>query len=548
MKRDIQALAESTHDLLIVGGGIQGACVALEAARYGIKVALVERSDFGGATSANSLKILHGGLRYLQHFDFPRMIASIQSRKFFAAFAPHLIRPLPCVIPTQTWSLKNPLTMWIALKLNDLISFDRNQGLKETVKLPNGGLLSRRQCRELFPLISETFDLGGARWYDYLIMNSERLTLECLSEAVRHGACVTNYVEVDDYLIEGGNVTGIRAKDRETGKTLEVRANTILNTVGPWWNKSLTNIPKANPKPLRFAKAINLILRKSLLKDHAVGLEYRDPENAGEKRFFFMVPWQDGTMIGTTYRPVESGDPTSLVVEKPEIDSIMKAVQSWFPEIELTAADVAFAHAGLLPIELEKKKRGDGYHLHEDTTIVSHDKTPGLGNFYSIKTVKYTTSPVVAMKFVKLLLGRMGRRNVNAAELPETAGNDVVADLEKTDPDWLEELQKRYGNKNRRILEIIRDNPDAYGVVCPVKPSTIAEIQYFVREEMALRLEDIVFRRGAVSGTKPPTLSCLRRIAEVAAKELGWNSARTLDEIEAVIAIYRSRGVVLEEN
>ena len=548
MKRDIQALSKDSYDLLIVGGGIQGACVALEAARYGIKVALVERSDFGGATSANSLKILHGGLRYLQHFDFPRMIASIRSRKFFAGFAPHLIRPLPCVIPTETWSIKNPLAMWIALKLNDLIAFDRNQGLTEAVKLPNGGLLSRRQCRDLFPLVAEPFATGGARWYDYLILNSERLTLECLNEAVRHGACVANYIEVEDYLIEAGSVVGIRAKDRETGQSLEVRANTILNTVGPWWNKSLTSIPEGNTSPLRFAKAINLILRKSLLKDHAVGLEYRDPENANEKRFFFMVPWQNGTMIGTTYRPVESGDPTSLIVEEPEIASIMKAVQSWFPDVRLSPDDVAFAHTGLLPIELEQRKKGEGYHLHEDTLIVSHEKTHGLSNFYSIKTVKYTTSPVVAEKFVKLLLGKMGRRCIDAAELPDTGSADAATDLEKNDPEWLEQLRERYGARNQRILEIIRDHPDAHGVVCPVKPSTIAEIQYFVREEMALRLEDIVFRRGAVSGTRPPTYSCLKRIADIAAKELAWDGARTLEEIQSVVAIYRSRGVVLEEN
>ena len=547
MKRNTKALSENTYDLLIVGGGIQGACVALEASRAGMKVALVERSDFGGATSANSLKILHGGLRYLQHLDFRRMVSSIQSRRFFAGFAPHLVKPLPCVIPTEKFSIKNPLPMWVALKLNDWMSFYRNRGLTESVRLPNGKLLSRSKCRELFPLISEPFEVGGACWYDYLILNSERLTLECLHEAAANGACVANYVEVQDYLIEGDCVSGIRARDCESDKDFEIRAKTTLNTVGPWWNERLSSLPKGEVESLRFAKAINLVIGKALLRDHSVGLEYRDPENGEEKRFFFLVPWQGGTIIGTTYRPMDAVDPNHVRIEESEVTSILAAVQSWFPDVKLSVSDVAFSHVGLLPIDLEKRRKGEGYRLHEDTTIVSHESTHGLKGFYSIKTVKYTTSPVVAAKFVKLLGGSVSSDKAP----PGTRSSDTKAcgeTSEKKDKEWIDQLHERYGDKSELILQIISDNPHAEEIVCPVKPSKIAEVLYFVREEMACHLVDIVFRRGAVSGTRPPTLACLKRIAEVAGRELGWDSIKLQDEINEVVEIYRSRGVTLEEN
>lgn len=542
MKRDLNSLQNNEFDLLIVGGGIQGACVALEAAKSGLKTALVDRSDFGGATSANSLKILHGGLRYLQHMDLPRMIESIQSRRFFADLAPELVQVLPCVMPTEKWGIKHALPMWVALKLNDMIAFNRNKGLVERVKLPPGNLLSTRNCQDLFPLVSEPFAHGGARWYDYLILNSERLTLECLHRASALGADVANYVEVEDYLIEEGVVKGVKARsDLGDGSTFEIRAKTTLNTVGPWWNKSLQGIEKNGQAPLQFAKAVNLVLHKQLLKDHAVGLESKDPENGNKKRFFFVVPWQDGTMIGTTYTPIEGADPNDLAVGDDEVRAILDAVRSWFPKAELNAKDVAFVHAGYLPID--RKKTGAGYRLHGDVSIVDHETKDQLKGLFSIKTVKYTTGPVVAREFIRRLNKKVGRKS-SASE--STSGEHELINDKDLDASWKQKMQQKYGSRAKGILSMASKDNNLTQLIDPEHPLTLAEVLYYIREEMALHLEDVVLRRGGVGATIP-SVRYLTKVATIVAEELEWDEERISNEILAVRKLYKSRGMLLSE-
>ncbi len=528
-KRSFVKLKRETFDLVIVGGGIQGACLAWEGSQRGLNVALLEKGDFGGATSANSLKILHGGLRYLQHLDFRRMLESIASRRYFAGFAPDLVKPLPCVIPTEKFGLKHPLSMMAALILNDLISAGRNKGLDASVHLPNGCVLSPKKCRDLFPGIMEEFPAGGARWYDYLILNSERLTLELIKRAKTLGAVVENYVEVKDILSDDVNVTGVLARDAlGSGQDgFEVKAKAVISCVGPWWNEQpkVRGEGKSAYGKLQFAKAINLVLRQKLLQDHAIGLEAEDPNNAGQKRFFFLVPWQGGTMIGTTYRPMEDFDPDHLEVTLGEIHDILDALKKWFPSTPLSEKDVVLSHAGLLPVDLRQKKGKAGYKLHGDTTITHHADIPNGGKrgLFSVKTVKYTTSPVVAQAFFRdygALLGVQAREVLSPQELKnqsaiqDSRGLDTGLEAESLD------------------------------VAFPV---TRGDIRYYCRNEMALTLLDVIHRRGVVDVAVKPTVHLLNRVAEVMADEWNWSVSECKAEVDRVIAFYKARGITLAQ-
>ena len=530
-RESLERLKQEIFDLVIVGGGIQGACLAWEGSRHGLKVALIEKGDFGAATSANSLKILHGGLRYLQHFDFRRMRESIASRHYFASFAPDLVRPLPCVIPTTAWGLKNPVPMKVALMLNDLISCKRNKGLEAQVKLPNGSLLSPGKCRELFPGIVEEFSTGGAKWYDYLILNSERVTLELVKAAEEAGAVVENYVCAQQLIAEGNRISGILASDQlnpENG-TFEIRSKAVISCVGPWWNTQpeVDDSQGVRYAPLKFAKAINLVIQKKLLGDHAIGLEAPDPNNAGKKRFFFLVPWQDGTMIGTTYRPMESVNPDGLEVSQSEIEDILSAISLWFPSAKISTRDVVLSHAGLLPVDLKEQKGGQGYRLHGDTTITHHvdleDSGTRFEGLFSVKTVKYTTSPVVAREFYKKWGAFLG-----AAEKPNGTGGAMNSRAES---------MKALGLDEGEYTTLLDSSFEV----------TKGDVIFFCRQEKAVKLLDVIHRRGVIDHARKPTLSLLNAVVAVMAQELDWTVSESRAEVQETLDFYESRGVKVKE-
>ena len=192
MRADLKTLATESFDLLIVGAGIHGACAAWSAARMGLKTALIDAGDFGGAASANSLKVIHGGLRYLQHGNLKRMRESIRARRRFLALAPKLVKPQPFAIPTRGAGVRGRAALRVALALNDLISADRNAGLDAAHRLPAGRLLSRSEAAQLWPsLPADAYD-GAAAWCDALAHNTERLTRGVVLGARARGAGVVN--------------------------------------------------------------------------------------------------------------------------------------------------------------------------------------------------------------------------------------------------------------------------------------------------------------------------------------------------------------------
>ena len=543
MKRDIGQLAAPEQDVLIVGGGIHGAALAHACARLGMRVALVEQGDFGQATSANSLKIMHGGLRYLQHLNIRRMRDSILARRDMLRLAPHCVKPLSCLIPNYGRGVRGNLAMRCALWLNDLIGWDRNRGVAVDRRLPPGRILSRAQARQLLTGISSGDPAGASLWYDALAVNTERLTLSFVQAAVDLGARAANYAQATRILFDQGRVTGAVVRDRESGREVTVRARTVVNAGGPWLEKildqaGLTRFPAAG-----WAKAVNIVVRKTFWGNYAVGLTGepgfadRDALVRKKGRFFFFVPWRGYTMIGTTYRPF-TGSPQDLRPETKDIEELLLEVNRMYPPARLTLADVTLVHAGLVPMAATGADSGDEVQLVKESEVIAHGSADsGHRGLYSISGVKYTTAPRVAMAAAKTLRRYLAREHgwqpaIRSKKVAGTSGQDVAR---PPLPPAFSFLSERYGPRATLVHGFIQMNSRA---LSEAPPLYLGEIDYFLAEEMALSLADVVCRRCELASAQCPPAEILEAIARHMAAVRNWDTQRIQIEIRAVREIF----------
>jgi|YelNatPaOPRAMG01_1025707.scaffolds.fasta_scaffold00016_55 glycerol-3-phosphate dehydrogenase len=556
MRRDLKAIADREFDLLVVGGGIHGAAIAYDAAQRGLRVALVERNDFGSATSSNSLKIVHGGLRYLQHADFRRMRESIRERRTLMRIAPHLVHPLRFVVPTYGHLIKGPEVFAMALLLNGIIGADRNRRLPPEQRLPFGEILSADEFRRLAPMVDGSHLTGGVVWYDAQMYNSERLLLAFVESAVEQGAQVANYVEAKRYLQRDGRVNGIEAVDRLTGTSFEIRARVTVNACGPWYNELLRRLGlEGREEPLALSLAINLVSVRQLTRDCAIGFyshrQYRDQDSVISRgsRLLFVAPWRKVNLLGTAHLPYrESAD--SLAVEPGLLADFLREIQEAIPGAEIDGRDIRFYHAGLLPMRPNRSASHE-VTLIKRHRIVDHEKIHSLPGLISLIGVKYTTARAVAEEVTNLAFRKLGRKSppCQTADTPLTGGEmESFSGFEKSElprltryvsPELASTLLHNYGTRFLRLLTYFETSPHWAEPVGQGLPVVKAQILHAVREEMAQKLSDVVFRRTDLAMFGSPAPEALRMAAEIMANELGWNGKRMRQEIEEVLSVFR---------
>lgn len=559
MQRDLSKLAKSSHDVLIIGGGIYGACTAWEAASRGLSVALVEQNDFGSATSANSLKIIHGGLRYLQHADLKRMRESIQERKNLLRIAPHLIHPLPILVPTYGHGIKGREAMKIALLLNDLISCDRNWPIQDASHhIPNGRVISKDECLKYLPGLDSEGLTGGAVFSDAQVYNSERLTLAFLHSADTAGAKLANYAAVTNFLRQGDRVTGAIVQDQLTGQCVEIQAKLIINTAGPWIHKiqGLAHSSSATSGEVLLAKAVNLVVPK-FIEQYAVGLSsktrYRDTDAVLDKgsRFLFTVPWRQASMVGTWYFPYRQS-PEDVSVSEIELQTCLEDINAAYPSANLSREDIAYVHCGLLPSNGISEKTGD-VQLTKHYRLIDHRKN-GLSGLLTVSGVKYTTARDVAQKVIDRA-GQMLRIPLTPSQTHRTPiHGGHIRDMEallkqaqqhseaKLPFSVVQRLVYTYGTDHQMLLDTLKSTEQS-----PWEQLLTAEVQHAVRNEMAVHLTDVVLRRTDLGSAGKPKETDLAICANVMAAELGWNTAQKQSELEQVQAFYAQRLFMQDE-
>jgi len=543
MKRNLIELTQKVYDLLVIGGGIYGATAAWEAASRGLSVALVDKGDFAAATSANSLKIIHGGLRYLQHADFGRMRQSIRERSTLLRIAPHLVHPLPFLIPTYGHGMQGKEVLALALVANDLISFDRNRQLDPEKLIPSGRLLSKGECLEHLPGIRREGLTGAALFYDAQAYNSERLILAFLHSAAKAGACLANYVEAASFLLEGGRVIGVTAEDRLTGDRFTIRARMVLNARGPWTNHVLSQLNGRQPA-ITYTKAMNLVTRPVLQK-YAIGVSgatgYRDALLNRGNRLLFITPWRDHSLIGTTYVAYD-GDPEDFQVTEQDVQQALEEINRAYPPADLKREDISFAHGGLLPVSRVDRSTGE-VKLAKHYRIHDH-RVDGVEGLLTVVGVKYTTARDVAEKAIDRVFQMWGKRPPRSvsAYTPlyggqmERFGAFLSAEGRKRPYGLPEEIVRRliynYGSAYGQVLRYL--DLDAGGSRALSEAVRRAEVIHGIREEMAQKLADVVLRRTELGTAGHPGDEALRLCAEVMGAELGWSRARMEQELQEV--------------
>lgn len=541
MLRNIARPPTTPYDLLVVGGGIYGACAAWEGALRGLRVGLIEAADFGGATSSQSLRTLHGGLRHLQRLDFKRMRESVRERREWLRLAPHLAQPLRFVLPTRGLGKRGPLVMRTALWINDVISADRNRGVREDRQLPRGVVLSEAAARATLPGLELQGCNGAAAWHDAVCLDTERLLFSVINAASQAGAHVINYVRATGLLAHHSRIRGVRARDELSGREMELRAKFVINAAGPWvedWLPAGAGRPK---EPMfRASRAFNLVTRALPFLD-AVGLTVR--AHGRSDTTYFILPWNGYSLIGTRHLRCDPGTRSSDV-GRDEVLAFLTDLNTVLGSHRLSCADVRGVFAGVLPEEGENE--GTEVALERHPQVIDHEPA-GLRGLVSVVGVKWTTAPAVAAQAVKVacrLLGVGDEIGSRPRKLAPRA-SAIVAGPRGTpplDPAILRHLEQCYGAAHRYVLALIAAEPSLSTRVVPDLPVVLAQVAYAARAEMAVRLVDVVMRRTPLYLSQALDRSALTACAATLARELRWSTKETgaqVDEAARQLAAFR---------
>jgi glycerol-3-phosphate dehydrogenase len=555
MRRDLAALAEREFDVIVVGGGICGAATLWDAAQRGLMVALIERDDFGAATSAHSLKVVHGGIRYLQHLDFPRVRESSRERSALLGIAPHLVRPLPVVVPTFGHGPGGREALGAAFVLLEALTFGRNRRLLDPERrIPRARLVSRSELHEWYPSLERPDLTGAGLFWDGQLLNPPRLVWEFVRTAVSAGAVAANHCEVEKFLLRGGRVAGVVVRDRLAGDRFDLRAKVVVNAAGPYAEQLFVRCGLRLARRIPFSRDLALVIRHRPAT-HALALQtrYRDPDAvlSRGRRHLFLVPWRDVTLVGVHSAPFP-GDPDRLTVTEEEVSGFLDEINEAAPHLALTPDDVALVHAGLLPIQ-EGGLVGGNVSFGKRSLVIDNAVADRIEGLITAITNRFTMGRRVAERAVDLAFRKLGkapprcRTEVTPLEggrLPGTGAHLTQVARDAADlvsPESAERLAWNHGASYRHVLSVARENR-AWATPLGASRVLQAEVIYAVREEMAQTLADCVFQRTELGTAGHPGAEAIEQAASVAASELGWNAERTEAEVAAVMARFPASG------
>lgn len=491
--RNPELAAQENYDLIVVGGGIYGVTLSWEATLRGLRPLLLEQADFGGATSLNSLKTLHGGFRYLQSFDLWRFFESVRERNWFLQnFSDlNLVRPLPCLLPLYGKGLRRPLILQQALQINTILAA-RYDGY-----LPRGTIISPQRTQAIFPLVNPQELKGGAIWYDAFMPNSQRLLIEILKAACSKGARALNYMRAEALLTKENQVTGIVALDQETGKRYEYRAKVVINAAGPWSAEVADNLDGRQSSLYKNCLAWNILFNREAVSDFAVAIAPNRPK----AKTYFAHNWKGKLLIGTGNAPYTSRL-TKPVPTDSQLKDFITDINDAVPQLKLNLTDIAQVLAGFRPVKTPKTIR-----VADRELIMSHERYGGAVGLYSVAGVKFTTARLVAEKTLKRIFPDL------ATPLPITIREVMGESLQSTGVftyDWYPDPNDL--NWQKQILSLMK-------------------------EEAAQHLDDLIFRRTSLGDN-------LERVSVVApqiCQLLGWNLERSQQELSRVESYVASR-------
>jgi glycerol-3-phosphate dehydrogenase len=537
--------------MAVVGGGIFGACAAWEAASRGLSVVLLEQGDFSHATSANHFKMVHGGIRYLQHGDLPRIYKSSRERSAMLRTCPHLVQPLPIVIPTHGHGVKGKLFLGLGMYIYDVLTCRRNKGIQKSRKIPWSSFLSKSTLQQHFPDLGNRDLTGAAVFYDGQMYNAPRLALAFIRSAACKGARVANYAEVTDFLLEGRRVTGVRVHDVLTGDTHAVRARIVLNTAGPWAHRLLTEKLQVNLAPTpNFSRDLAFVIKRRFKSPYGLALlsGSKDADSMLDRggRHLFLVPWREYTLVGVWHK-IFTNRPEAITVTRDELQEYVSEVNLAYPALNLSVDEISTVNMGLTLFGEENAQQSGKLSFGKRSRIVDHAKEHDVAGLLTSIGVRATMARGVAEKVVGVVSKRLDKVLLPSRTdtLPVFGGDiedvdalqeQAIAELENFLPrQSIITLVRHHGSRYRDVLNSVTDNEEL-PVTLPGSTVTKAEVLYSIREEMAMKLSDIVFRRTDLGTGSRPNQAAFQKCADIVAGELNWDQDRVRKELDEVYA------------
>ena len=498
MKRDINSAKKNNYDLIIIGGGFYGVMIAYESACRGLKTLLLERNDFGSATSFNSLRIVHGGLRYLQTLDIHRFKESVGERKWFLENFPNLTRPISCLMPLYNKGLQRNSIMWAALNLNDILSLNRNKSVPSQNNLLNGKVISADKVKEIFPGVDTKELKGGAIWNDGSIDDSQIVLLEILKAASENGCTPLNYVEVKNIITKDNQIKGVVAIDKESNEEIQFNSSMVVNSTGPWSRTLAKNFHKDFKDLFKYSIAWNALFDIDALSDHALAIT-PPKDNA---KAYFLRPWKGKLFAGTVHEELNNVKDIPMPSDE-SINSFIADLNLSIPNLNLTRDHILKIFTGILPV---KKEGTDQLAVRE--VIIDHSEHDGPKGLYSLSGVKLTTSRLVAEKVVDKIFGKKLKQNRVEIKFPVKS-------------------EREYG-----IFDFNWDSgKDTNGWKDILKTK--------IENEEVVHLQDLILRRTSI-GNNPITAI---NQASAISKLFDWDDEKINNEINDLKEYYRNRGL-----
>jgi glycerol-3-phosphate dehydrogenase len=496
MQRAAAALTEETFDLLVLGGGIVGAGVALDAVLRGLRVALIDKGDFASGTSSVSSKLVHGGLRYLETGSFGLVYEALHERGLLLRHAPHLVRPLRFVLPFYRGARLPPWQWRLALTLYDLLAGRANIRRSRP-------LLAREIVHE-FPMLRAQGLLGGVEYFDAQ-MDDARLCLEVVRSAALEGARACNYVEARGFEMAGGRITGVRAVDHIAGRELTVHARQVVNATGPWVDAVCRLACDDSGPKLEPTKGVHIIAPSRGLAAAFLLLHPADG------RVFFVIPWQGKTLIGTTDTFTPAG-PDALTAERADVDYLLQG-HNHYLEPPLRATAVLGRFVGLRP--LIRSRPGEPSALSREFRLFT-----GPSGLLSVAGGKYTTYRHMAEVITNAVMARLGRRAwVRTRDFPldgsprqpwaefAPATIDMLGKRYQLAADSARHLVARYGRRAPDVALYLTGSPELALPIVAGEPDLRVELPYQRDHEMAVCQADHLLRRTRLGLFRPDLLA-----------------------------------------
>ncbi len=511
------ALTKTRFDVVIIGGGIVGAGVARDAAMRGLSVALFEKSDFGSGTTANSTRLIHGGLRYLEMLDFRLVRMDLRERETLLRIAPHLVKPLEFIMPFYRRTRFHRLKIKLGMTLYDWLSYDKS--------LPRHRFLSASELKHLEPRLNQKDLQGAACYFDAQAFSPERLCIENIIDADAHAAKTFNYAEVTEALRDGERLAGVRVRDllSDTREEIEVAARVVVNASGAWFDGVAQKLSTQTSTRIRTTKGIHIACPP--VSNRAVVIF-----SPVDGRLMFVIPWLGLSWLGTTDTDFTS-DPVTVRAIAADVEYVMRSVSSYFPSLE--SEKIYFSNAGVRALVKERGSESNVSRMHR----VEDGAKSGARNLISILGGKITGYRAIAEEAVDAICAKL---NVDApcmtarTPLPGARGeiNPSSVLCDGLDAEVVAHLFNLYGSRASEIINLAASCEHLRERLAPHAPDIAAQIVFAIRTEQCTRLVDFLLRRTLLGFTRNQGQSAAARVASLLARELDWSQTRADAEMQ----------------